>query len=182
MEISLADDLITYCFVSIQRINSSGRIFQFGPFVCYSHSTWSETCRFIYIDDIRPGEDVPSLRRALCEANGDNLFMNTYRHLRCDGTIRDVQISRLEIAYQDRAAFLVMPMPVTIEPLSGQLGKLFNKVNFALVQKAAGERKRLSELRTIVAQLEAGQSLSRQIALISRIKVLLEDVPGVGLN
>lgn len=132
--------------------------------------------------DIRPKDDIDILQRTLKETLGDHYFKDTYRHLKRDRSIREVQIARYEIEFDSRKAFLINPLPIAKDPSARSFEKLFDKINYALLQNMDSQRKRMAELIKLTKTLQAGQPVSKQIAIIAKINTLLADTPGAGLN
>jgi PAS domain S-box-containing protein len=66
------------------------------------------------IMDIRPLEDLPKLiRKTLHPSRKGPSTKEPWRHMRCDGTVFDVEITSCEINFCGRKAELVVAVPVT---------------------------------------------------------------------
>lgn len=72
------------------------------------------------IASIRPDEDVPALFRALDVAVDPLRHAGTWRHLRADGSVIDVEIDAQRIVFDGRPAMLVVARDVTDEVRSKQ--------------------------------------------------------------
>lgn len=65
------------------------------------------------IEQIRPPEDIPALRKSVLEVPGTIRRVGTWRHLRKDGTQIDVEITTHDLTFRDRPARLVLAADVT---------------------------------------------------------------------
>ncbi|MGA7381499.1 MAG: PAS domain S-box protein, partial [Terriglobales bacterium] len=75
----------------------------------YSSREFSE----MTIKNIRPAEDVPALLKSVESVSGENEETGTWRHLRKDGSIIDVEITSYPLNFAGRAAKVVVALDVT---------------------------------------------------------------------
>jgi len=84
------------------------------------HYGWTrEEFLTLTITDIRPAEDVPALREFLDRVRSPHRVAGTWRHLRKDGSVRDMEITSHAIEFAGRPARIVLANDVT-ERLAGE--------------------------------------------------------------
>jgi PAS domain S-box-containing protein len=133
--------------------------------------------------DIRPKEEHANLRQVVGKMAGDQLLEQPFHHLRRDGSLRTVQITSYEQRLEGGAAFLIVPGGITDERAPFlRFQQIIAKAELTLRIHSEWERKRYSEMRQLADLLVAGQPLSQQLSLVARLKELLYEEPGPGLN
>ncbi len=112
--------------------------------------------------DIRSRQNMHLLRSWLRDIDGDTTI-NNVRHLYRDGSEADVEIVCYQVGFKGREAYLVTPK-IARKQL-GIVEKLNNAVDLqdgVPVSKTRAEKKRINELRALVANLDDDMSYSRQ--------------------
>ena len=150
------------------------------------------------IEDIRPPEDLPALRRAMRERPGGETSVSTVgvvRHRRKDGTLIEADVASSWIRFQGRQARLVIALDITekrnleaqllqsqkmetVGRLAGGVAHDFNNVLGVVAGYGELLRNRLADPRLlryvdeILKASERAAGLTRQLLAFSRKQVL----------
>jgi hypothetical protein len=133
--------------------------------------------------DIRPKEEHANFKQAVGNLAGDQLLAEPFKHMRRNGSLRPVTITSYEQQLEGGSAFLIVPNIITdVQAPFLRFQQLIAKAELTLRIHSEHERKRFAEMRRLADMLVAGQSLCQQSALVGRLKELLYEEPGPGLN